>query len=98
ALQVTGTGRGLFLVVWSSVSTFLGLITYPVTILTLDSTRTYVMQVILVVIVVVKVVIAISESSGDIVDLIGDEDPTDEDGDIEVSVSLGEISLEGKKS
>nr|GEZ95669.1 hypothetical protein [Tanacetum cinerariifolium] len=37
-------------------------------------------------------------SCGDIVDLIGDEDPTDEDGDTEVSVSLGEISLEGKKS
>nr|GEV48144.1 hypothetical protein [Tanacetum cinerariifolium] len=32
------------------------------------------------------------------VDLIGDEDPTDEDGDTEVSVSLGEISPEGKKS
>nr|GEX11133.1 hypothetical protein [Tanacetum cinerariifolium] len=41
-------------------------------------------------------------SSGDIVDLIGDEDPTDEDGDTEVSVSLagraiitwgGEIAL-----
>ncbi|GJZ59544.1 hypothetical protein Tco_0615360, partial [Tanacetum coccineum] len=32
-------------------------------------------------------------------DLIDDEDPTDEDGDIGVSVSLGdEISLEGKKS
>nr|GEZ53993.1 hypothetical protein [Tanacetum cinerariifolium]GEZ83853.1 hypothetical protein [Tanacetum cinerariifolium] len=37
-------------------------------------------------------------SSGDIVDLIGDKDPTDEDGDIEVSVSLGEISSKGKKS
>nr|GEX24945.1 hypothetical protein [Tanacetum cinerariifolium] len=37
-------------------------------------------------------------SSGDIVDLIGDEDPTDEDGDTKVSMSLGEISLEGKKS
>nr|GEY12276.1 hypothetical protein [Tanacetum cinerariifolium] len=37
-------------------------------------------------------------SSGDIVDLIGDEDPTDEDGDTKVSVSLGEISSEGKKS
>nr|GEV26571.1 hypothetical protein [Tanacetum cinerariifolium] len=36
--------------------------------------------------------------SGDIVNLIGDEDPTDEDGDTEVSVSLSEISLEGKKS
>nr|GEY75738.1 hypothetical protein [Tanacetum cinerariifolium] len=35
---------------------------------------------------------------GDIVDLIGDEDPTNEDGDTEVSVSLGEISPEGKKS
>nr|GFA59558.1 hypothetical protein [Tanacetum cinerariifolium] len=35
--------------------------------------------------------------SGDIVDLIGDEDPTDLDGDTEVSVSLGEISSEGKK-
>nr|GEU96539.1 hypothetical protein [Tanacetum cinerariifolium] len=32
------------------------------------------------------------------VDLIGDEDPIDEDGDTEVSVSLGEISSEGKKS
>nr|GEU62278.1 integrase, catalytic region, zinc finger, CCHC-type, peptidase aspartic, catalytic [Tanacetum cinerariifolium] len=32
------------------------------------------------------------------VDLISDEDPTDEDGDTEVSVSLGEISSEGKKS
>ncbi|GJX70458.1 retrovirus-related pol polyprotein from transposon TNT 1-94 [Tanacetum coccineum] len=33
------------------------------------------------------------------VDLTGDEDPTDEDGDIGVSVSLGvEIFLEGKKS
>nr|GEY63804.1 hypothetical protein [Tanacetum cinerariifolium] len=31
------------------------------------------------------------------VDLIGDEDPTDEDGDTEVLVSLGEISSEGKK-
>nr|GEY46174.1 retrotransposon protein, putative, unclassified [Tanacetum cinerariifolium] len=38
-----------------------------------------------------------SLSSGDIVDLIGDEDPTDEDGDTEVSVSLGEISSERKK-
>nr|GFB02050.1 hypothetical protein [Tanacetum cinerariifolium] len=37
-------------------------------------------------------------SSGDIVDLIGDEDPTDEDGYTEVSMSLGEISLKGKKS
>nr|GFA73727.1 hypothetical protein [Tanacetum cinerariifolium] len=37
-------------------------------------------------------------SSGDIVDLIGDEDPTDEDGDTEVLVSLSEISLEGNKS
>nr|GEV30432.1 retrovirus-related Pol polyprotein from transposon TNT 1-94 [Tanacetum cinerariifolium] len=36
-------------------------------------------------------------SSGDIVDLIGDEDPTDEDGDTQVFVSLGEISLKGKK-
>nr|GEZ44806.1 hypothetical protein [Tanacetum cinerariifolium] len=36
-------------------------------------------------------------SSGDIVDLIGDEDPTDEDGDTEVSVFLGEISSKGKK-
>ncbi|GKB85333.1 putative reverse transcriptase domain, viral movement protein [Tanacetum coccineum] len=36
---------------------------------------------------------------GGIVDLTGDEDPTDEDGDIGVSVSLGvEIFLEGKKS
>ncbi|GJU03360.1 hypothetical protein Tco_1113698 [Tanacetum coccineum] len=33
-----------------------------------------------------------------VVDLTGDEDPTDEDGDIGVSVSLGvEIFLEGKK-
>nr|GEW72479.1 hypothetical protein [Tanacetum cinerariifolium] len=32
------------------------------------------------------------------VDLIGDKDPTDEDGDTEVLVSLGEISSEGKKS
>ncbi|GKF11191.1 hypothetical protein Tco_0049117 [Tanacetum coccineum] len=38
-------------------------------------------------------------SSDDVVDLTGDEDPTDEDGDIGVSVSLGdEIFLEGKKS
>nr|GEW27852.1 hypothetical protein [Tanacetum cinerariifolium] len=37
-------------------------------------------------------------SSGDIVDLIGDEDPTDKDGDTEVLVSLGEISSKGKKS
>nr|GFA20207.1 hypothetical protein [Tanacetum cinerariifolium] len=37
-------------------------------------------------------------NSGDIVDLIGNEDPTDEDGDTEVSVSLGEISSKGKKS
>nr|GEW39866.1 integrase, catalytic region, zinc finger, CCHC-type, peptidase aspartic, catalytic [Tanacetum cinerariifolium] len=64
-----------------------------------------VVTVILVVIVVVKVVIAIigvvvvdGDYSGDIVDLIGDEDPTDEDGDTEVSMSLGEISSEGKKS
>ncbi|GKB56816.1 hypothetical protein Tco_0913002 [Tanacetum coccineum] len=35
----------------------------------------------------------------DVVDLTGDEDPTDEDGDIGVSVSLGdEIYSEGKKS
>nr|GEZ21125.1 hypothetical protein [Tanacetum cinerariifolium] len=38
-----------------------------------------------------------------VVDLTGDEDPIDEDGDtgvgdLEVSVSLGEISLGGKKS
>nr|GEX28598.1 retrotransposon protein, putative, unclassified [Tanacetum cinerariifolium] len=32
------------------------------------------------------------------VDLIGDEDPTDEDGDIKVLVSLGEISSKGNKS
>nr|GFA07997.1 hypothetical protein [Tanacetum cinerariifolium] len=37
-------------------------------------------------------------NSGDIVDLIGNEDPTDEDGDTEVSMSLGEISSKGKKS
>ncbi|GJZ01643.1 hypothetical protein Tco_0519604 [Tanacetum coccineum] len=38
-------------------------------------------------------------SGDDVVDLTGDEDPTDEDGDIGVSVSLGdEIFLEGKKS
>nr|GEU87874.1 reverse transcriptase domain-containing protein [Tanacetum cinerariifolium] len=41
--------------------------------------------------------ICIPPRQGIIVDLIGDEDPTDEDGDTEVSVSLGEISLEGKK-
>nr|GEW21510.1 uncharacterized mitochondrial protein AtMg00810-like [Tanacetum cinerariifolium] len=48
---------------------------------------------------VAKVMAGVSDvdSSGDIVDLIGDEDPTDEDGDTEVSVSLGEISSEGKK-
>nr|GEU55777.1 hypothetical protein [Tanacetum cinerariifolium] len=71
-----------------------------------------VVMVILVVIVVVKVVIAIigvvvvvadvssilKLSFVIIVDLIGGEDPTDEDGDTEVSVSLGEISSEGKKS
>nr|GEY01244.1 hypothetical protein [Tanacetum cinerariifolium] len=131
--------------------------TYPVTILTLDSARSYVMQgasftqgivssipiggslshggflpsilllvvvmvavvivvvtVILVVIVVVKVVIVVAVigvvvvvdgvsfilklSFVIIVDLIGDEDPTDEDGDTEVLVSLGVISSEGKKS
>nr|GEY58176.1 hypothetical protein [Tanacetum cinerariifolium] len=45
------------------------------------------------------------KSGGDIIDLIGDEDPTDEDEDtrmddsIGVSASLGgEISLEGRKS
>nr|GEV32964.1 hypothetical protein [Tanacetum cinerariifolium] len=32
------------------------------------------------------------------IDLIGDEDPTNKDGDTEVLVSLGEISSEGKKS
>nr|GFA99542.1 hypothetical protein [Tanacetum cinerariifolium] len=32
------------------------------------------------------------------VDLIGDEDPIDEDTDTEVSVSLSEISSKGKKS
>ncbi|GJV79826.1 hypothetical protein Tco_1515696 [Tanacetum coccineum] len=38
-------------------------------------------------------------TGGGVVDLTGDEDPTDEDGDIGVSVSLGdEIFLEGKKS
>ncbi|GJW37125.1 hypothetical protein Tco_0060045 [Tanacetum coccineum] len=38
-------------------------------------------------------------SGDDVVDLTGDEDPTDEDGDIGVSMSLGdEIYLEGKKS
>nr|GFD45246.1 hypothetical protein [Tanacetum cinerariifolium] len=31
-------------------------------------------------------------------DLIGDEDPINEDGDKEVLVSLGEISSKGKKS
>nr|GFA46713.1 hypothetical protein [Tanacetum cinerariifolium] len=70
-----------------------------------------VVTVILVVIVVVKLVIVIIRVVvvvGDvssilrllfviIVDLIGDEDPTDEDGDTEVLVSLGEISLKGKK-
>ncbi|GJU24837.1 hypothetical protein Tco_1163458 [Tanacetum coccineum] len=39
------------------------------------------------------------ESGGGVVDLIGDEDSTDEDGDIGVLVSLGdEIFSEGKKS
>ncbi|GJR12397.1 hypothetical protein Tco_0795049 [Tanacetum coccineum] len=39
------------------------------------------------------------KSGGGVVDLTGDEDPTNEDGDIGVSVSLGvEIFLEGKKS
>ncbi|GJY67588.1 hypothetical protein Tco_0469826 [Tanacetum coccineum] len=39
------------------------------------------------------------KSGDDVVDLTGDEDPTDEDGDIGVSVSLGdEIYSEGKKS
>ncbi|GJX86838.1 hypothetical protein Tco_0337612 [Tanacetum coccineum] len=39
------------------------------------------------------------QSCGSVVDLTGDEDPTDEDGDIGVSVSLGdEIFLEGNKS
>nr|GEU81138.1 hypothetical protein [Tanacetum cinerariifolium] len=38
------------------------------------------------------------QSSGDIINLIGDKDPTDEDGDTEVSVSLGKISSKGKKS
>ncbi|GJW34139.1 hypothetical protein Tco_0054171 [Tanacetum coccineum] len=38
-------------------------------------------------------------SDDDVVDLTGDEDPTNEDGDIGVSVSLGdEIFSEGKKS
>ncbi|GJS05358.1 hypothetical protein Tco_0321866 [Tanacetum coccineum] len=38
-------------------------------------------------------------SGDDVVDLTGDEDPIDEDGDIGVSVSLGdEIYSEGKKS
>ncbi|GJS72856.1 hypothetical protein Tco_0705697 [Tanacetum coccineum] len=38
------------------------------------------------------------QSGGGVVDLTGDEDPTDEDGDIGVSASLGvEIFLEGKK-
>nr|GEV30028.1 hypothetical protein [Tanacetum cinerariifolium] len=55
-------------------------------------------KVIVVAIVGVVIVVAIIQSSGDIVDLIGDEDPTDEDGDTELSVYLGEISLEGKKS
>ncbi|GJS95579.1 hypothetical protein Tco_0802547 [Tanacetum coccineum] len=46
-----------------------------------------------------KVVERRTESGGGVVDLTGDEDPTDEDGDIGVSVSLGdEIFLEGKKS
>nr|GEW98602.1 reverse transcriptase domain-containing protein [Tanacetum cinerariifolium] len=39
-----------------------------------------------------------SSSGGGIISLIGDEDPTDEDGDAEVLVSLGEISSEEKKS
>nr|GEX44335.1 hypothetical protein [Tanacetum cinerariifolium] len=51
-----------------------------------------------VLIACVSRVAAIPSSSGDIVDLIGDEDPTDEDGDTEVLVSLGVISSEGKKS
>ncbi|GJW33438.1 hypothetical protein Tco_0053470 [Tanacetum coccineum] len=39
------------------------------------------------------------DSDGGVVDLIGDEDPTDEDGDIGVSMSLGdEIFSEEKKS
>nr|GEY51228.1 hypothetical protein [Tanacetum cinerariifolium] len=57
-----------------------------------------VVMVILVVVVVVKVVIAIIGLVVVVVDQIGDVDPTDEDGDTEVSVSLGEISSEGKKS
>nr|GEX93892.1 hypothetical protein [Tanacetum cinerariifolium] len=56
-----------------------------------------------IVVAIIRVVVVIDVSSilklsfVIIVDLIGDEDPTDLDGDTEVSVSLGEISSEGKK-
>nr|GEU53621.1 hypothetical protein [Tanacetum cinerariifolium] len=54
--------------------------------------------VVVILIVVVAIIGAVVVSSDDIIDLIGDEDPTDEDGHTEVSVSLGEISSKGKKS
>nr|GEZ98366.1 hypothetical protein [Tanacetum cinerariifolium] len=125
----------------SYVSTVLGQMTYPVTSLTLDSARSYVMQgasftqgivssipiggsispegflllilllvvIIVTVVIVVVILIVVIAIVGVVitiigvvvvvgVNVIGDEDPTDEDGDIEVSVSLGEISSEGKKS
>nr|GEZ16741.1 hypothetical protein [Tanacetum cinerariifolium] len=65
-----------------------------------------IVTVILVVFVVaidgVVIVVTIIGSSGGVMDLIGDEDPTDEDRDIgvddsEVLVSLGEISSGGRK-
>nr|GEX39538.1 hypothetical protein [Tanacetum cinerariifolium] len=51
-----------------------------------------------------SVIAGVADFGGGVIDLNGDEDPTDKDGDAEmddsigVSTSLGEISLEGKKS
>nr|GEZ65740.1 hypothetical protein [Tanacetum cinerariifolium] len=60
--------------------------------------RGVIVVAIIQVVVVIDVSFILKLSFVIIVDLIGNEDPTDQDGDTEVSVSLSEISSEGKKS
>nr|GEX63992.1 hypothetical protein [Tanacetum cinerariifolium] len=65
---------------------------------TIEVERLTVYELFVVPLFATGVSLGIGSSPNGRVDLIGDEDPTDEDGDTEVSVSLGEIFLEGKKS
>nr|GEX13606.1 hypothetical protein [Tanacetum cinerariifolium] len=120
ALQVTGTGRRLFLMIgnppikasicFSKFGTMFGNESANSWNLLISSTVLFVKSLfnsVQVILLACSIPIGwayafhqdkASLFSSDIVDIIGDEDPTDEDGDIEVLVSLGEISSEGKNS